>query len=211
MEWILSDKPIAYPDAIAAMERHVDAMIAGGAGERVWLLEHPPLYTGGTSAKPSDLLAANRFPVYQTGRGGEYTYHGPGQRVAYVMLDLKKRGAADVRAYVQSLERWLIATLAQFGVEGFTREGRVGVWVATANGEAKIAALGIRMRKWVTYHGVSLNVAPDLAHYAGIVPCGIQGYGVTSLEKLGIKASMKEVDAALKREFEKRYLVPGTT
>ena len=174
-------------------------MIAGNADEMVWLLEHPPLYTSGTSAKPSDLIE-QRFPVYETGRGGEFTYHGPGQRIGYVMLDLKKRERMDVRAYVKSLEQWIIATLAEFGVAAFTREGRIGVWVdKPKGGEAKIAALGIRVRKWVTFHGISINVNPDLSHYAGIVPCGIREYGVTSLKALGIDASMEEVDTALKQ------------
>ena len=186
------------------MEARVDAIIAGTAPELVWLVEHPPLYTGGTSADTADLLDTS-LPFYETGRGGQITYHGPGQRVAYVMLDLKKRGAMDVRAYVQHLEQWLIHTLARFGVESFTREGRVGVWTDDSGTESKIAALGIRVRKWVTYHGIALNVSPDLIPYRGIVPCGIRGYGITSLEKLGILKNMGEVDAVLKEEFSKIF------
>jgi lipoyl(octanoyl) transferase len=183
------------------MEAEVLAIAEGAAPERVWLLEHPPLYTAGTSAKESDLVDASRFPVFKTGRGGQYTYHGPGQRVAYVMLDLKKRGS-DVRAFVAMLEEWIIATLAEFGVEGERREDRVGVWVRRGSGEAKIAAIGIRVRRWVTYHGISLNVSPDLSHFDGIVPCGVREHGVTSLADLGIPASMDDVDAALARRFE---------
>lgn len=178
-------------------------MIGGHAGELVWLVEHPPLYTAGTSADDKDLLHKTHFPVYDTGRGGQYTYHGPGQRVAYLMLDLKKRGMMDVRLYVQTLERWIIATLATFGVDSFVREGRIGVWALDrAGNEAKIAALGIRVRRWVTYHGICINVNPDLTHYAGIVPCGISEYGVTSLKALGVDASMSDVDRALESTFE---------
>lgn len=224
MEWKIAKKPVDYPAALAAMERRVADILAGKKPELVWLLEHPPLYTAGTSAKASGLLDKKRFPVYQTGRGGEYTYHGPGQRVAYVMLDLRKRGSQDIKCFVCNLEQWMIATLGQFGVEGFTRKGRVGVWVkdrtrysvlgtpppvsspsteyASPSTEKKIGAIGIRVRKWVTFHGISLNVNPDLSHYAGIVPCGISGYGVTSLKELGIKATMKEVDAVMKKEFQ---------
>ena len=206
MEWNISQGLIEYPDAVAAMERRVGEIQAGRAPELVWLLEHPPLYTAGTSAKGADLLDGKRFPVYDSGRGGQFTYHGPGQRVAYVMLDLKRRNAMDVRHYVQNLEQWIIATLAQFGLDGQVREGRIGVWVADKNGQdAKIAAIGIRIRKWVTYHGISLNLNPDLSHYAGIVPCGIDNFGVTSLDALGIKASMGEVDAALRKEFGKIF------
>jgi len=183
----------------------VEEIVAGRAEEMVWLLEHPPLYTAGTSARPDDLLSSP-FPVYAAGRGGQYTYHGPGQRVAYVMLDLKTRSAMDVRRYVASLERWMIATLAEFGVEGFVREGRVGVWVNDGGQEAKIGAIGIRIRKWVTFHGICLNVAPDLSHYHGIVPCGIREYGVTSLARLGVNASMETVDAVLKAQFDRCVL-----
>lgn len=184
------------------MEQRVAGIIAGRTPEMVWLLEHPPLYTAGTSADDDDLLDKTQFPVYEAGRGGEYTYHGPGQRVAYVMLDLRKRNMMDVRLYVQKLEAWIIATLGEFGVSCFTREGRIGVWtIDRAGQEAKIAALGIRVRKWVTYHGVCINVNPDLSHYAGIVPCGISEYGVTSLEKLGVKATMGELDKILQEKF----------
>ena len=202
VEWKISQGLTGYLPARRAMEEHVGAILAGEAAEKIWLLEHPPLYTAGTSAKSSDLLGSMPFPVYDAGRGGQYTYHGPGQRVAYAMLDLKTRGRMDVRAYVQSLEHWLIATLKHFGVEGFVREGRVGVWIKDgAESEKKIAAIGIRIRKWVTYHGISLNVHPDLSHYGGIVPCGLSNYGVTSLAVLGVDASMAEVDEVLRKEF----------
>lgn len=198
LEWKTSTELISYEDAVSFMEARVDGIIAGHEPECIWLLEHPPLYTAGTSAKDSDLLSHNGFPVYHTGRGGQFTYHGPGQRVAYVMLDLKKRNAMDVRAYVQSLEQWIIDTLDVFGIESFTREGRVGVWVYEGNSESKIAALGIRVRKWVTYHGICINVNPDLSHYAGIVPCGISEFGVTSIQNTGSAANMPSLDAALK-------------
>jgi len=201
IEWKISEGLTPYLPAVAEMESRVTEIIAGRAPEQVWLVEHPPLYTAGTSANGADLLS-NQFPLYETGRGGQITYHGPKQRVAYVMLDLKRRNAMDIRAFVQNLEQWLIATLAEFGIEGFTREGRVGVWVNTkTGGEAKIAALGIRVRKWVTFHGVALNVNPDLSHYLGIVPCGIRGFGVTSMHDMGVFASMDEVDAVLKAKF----------
>ena len=199
LEWKISKGLVAYPEAMAEMEQRVADILAGRAPELIWLLEHPPLYTSGTSAKPADLLSPQGFPVYEAGRGGQYTYHGPGQRVAYVMFDLKKRGKMDVRSYVQSLEGWIIRVLAEFGVEGVVREGRIGVWVGTPQGEEKIAAIGIRIRKWVTFHGICINVNPDLSHYAGIVPCGISEFGVTSLQKLGVVANMEEVDAALKK------------
>lgn len=199
MEWKTSERLVDYEQAVAAMEQRVADIHAGKADEMIWLLEHPPLYTSGTSAKPSDLLATS-FPVYAAGRGGQYTYHGPGQRIAYVMLDLKRRDAMDVRCYVRHLENWIITALEQFGVESFVRDGRVGVWTFDKSGkECKIAALGIRIRKWVTFHGMCINVNPDLSHYAGIVPCGIKDYGVTSLKALGIDATMPEVDAALKK------------
>ncbi len=205
VEWTLTQGLTEYGFAMAAMEARVAGLIAGTKGEQVWLLEHPPLYTSGTSAKGEDLLPDATFPVFDAGRGGQFTYHGPGQRVGYVMLDLKKRagsGTADLRAYVKQLEQWIIATLAHFGVKGELREGRIGVWVVDSAGkEAKIAALGIRIRKWVTLHGISLNVSPDLSHYAGIVPCGISQYGVTSLKALGVDASLADVDAALMAEF----------
>ena len=206
VDWIVSLAPVGYPSAVTAMEERVAAIAEGRANEAIWLLEHPPVYTAGTSARPEDLIDASRFPVYATGRGGQYTYHGPGQRIAYAMLDIKARGG-DVRAFVGQLEAWLIETLAVFGVEGCLREGRVGVWVVHdgvggAIREDKIAALGIRVRRGVTFHGVSLNVAPDLSHFSGIVPCGIADYGVTSLKDLGITATMSEVDGALRSRFE---------
>jgi len=185
------------------MEARVADIRDGGADELVWLVEHPPLYTSGTSARIEDLLEPDRFPVFETGRGGQYTYHGPGQRVAYAMIDLRERGQ-DLRAYVRGLEGWVIDALAQFGVTGERREGRVGIWVAHDDGsEDKIAAIGVRVRSWITYHGISINVAPDLDHFSGIVPCGIgeTGLGVTSLQKLGIEASLEDVDAVLKRSF----------
>ncbi|MDE3059539.1 MAG: lipoyl(octanoyl) transferase LipB [Pseudomonadota bacterium] len=204
MEWKISTEPVEYPAAMETMERRVAGIAAGTAPEMAWLLEHPPLYTAGTSAKAPDLLDSARFPVYPSGRGGQFTYHGPGQRVAYLMLDLRKRalpGQPDIRRYVRRLEQWLIATLAEFGVEGFTREGRTGVWVSDKGGEAKIAAIGIRVRKWVAYHGISLNVSPDLSHYSGIVPCGIREHSVTSLAAIGIETCMNEVDTVLNRTF----------
>ena len=202
VEWSVAPAPVAYPDAVAAMEERVAAILARQAGEQVWLLEHPPLYTAGTSAQTDDLLDSQDLPVFKSGRGGQYTYHGPGQRVAYVMLDLAARGRMDLRCFVRDLEQWLIDTLAAFGVAGMRREGRVGIWVETAGGEAKIAAIGVRVRHWVTFHGVSLNVAPDLSHYRGIVACGIREHGVTSLAALGVEASMADVDRALRRNFD---------
>jgi lipoyl(octanoyl) transferase len=203
LEWKASHGLVPYPEALAGMEAQVDAIAAGTAGEQIWLLEHPPIYTAGTSAQDADLIDP-RFPVYRTGRGGQFTYHGPGQRVGYVMLNLKNR-KADVRAYVQDLEQWLIETLALFGVKGERRPGRVGIWVARGSREDKIAALGVRIRHWVTFHGVALNVAPDLSHFSGIVPCGVRGHGVTSLADLGVAATMAEVDAALKQSFKKIF------
>ncbi|MEP2828274.1 lipoyl(octanoyl) transferase LipB [Parvibaculum sp.] len=204
LEWRISDAPVPYDEAVAEMEKRAAAIADGTAPELVWLLEHPPLYTAGTSADARDLIDPKRFPVFRTGRGGQYTYHGPGQRVAYVMLNLKRR-KPDVRAYVEDLERWLIATLAEFNVTGELREGRVGVWVRRPEkgmtAEDKIAAIGVRIRKWVTFHGVSLNVDPDLDHFTGIVPCGISQHGVTSLADLGLTAGMADVDLALKRTF----------
>ncbi len=199
--------PTDYPAAVEAMERRAAAIRDRMEPELVWLLEHPPLYTAGTSAQPGDLLEPDRFPVYRTGRGGQYTYHGPGQIVGYVMLDLSRRGS-DVRQFVRDLEAWLIETLARFGVRGERREGRVGIWVdrgpAPGGGrrEDKIAAIGVRVRRWVTYHGVSLNVEPDLGHFSGIVPCGISEHGVTSLVDLGIPATMEEVAAVMRSSFE---------
>lgn len=208
VEWAVSAGQVGYPEAVAFMERRAAAICAGEAEELVWLLEHPPLYTGGTSAKPEDLLNPSGFPVYKTSRGGQYTYHGPGQRVAYVMLDLTKRGK-DIRAFVRALEEWLIESLAAFNVDGERRADRVGVWVdRTAPGgllhEDKIAAIGVRVRRWVTFHGISLNVEPDLSHFGGITPCGIAepGLGVTSLVDLGLPVTMDDADAALRRAFE---------
>ena len=191
---------VHYPEAVATMERIVEGIAGGSEPETVWLLEHPPLYTAGTSADDRDLVDPGRFPVYRTGRGGQYTYHGPGQRVAYVMLDLKRRGS-DVRAFVAGLEQWLIDALALLGVIGERREDRVGVWVRHDGREDKIAAIGIRLRHWVSFHGISLNVAPDLSHFSGIVPCGVSEHGVTSLAALGAKATMDDADRALARAF----------
>jgi lipoyl(octanoyl) transferase len=201
IEWWISKTPVDYGAAVGEMEQRVASIRAGTATELVWLLEHPPLYTAGTSAREEDLLDPRRLPVHRTGRGGRYTYHGPGQRIAYVMLDLRRRGQ-DVRCYVHQLEDWLIRTLAQFKVRGERRAGRVGIWVARPGGfEEKIAAIGVRVRRWVTYHGVSLNVDPELDHYRGIIPCGIAEHGVTSLAKLGVAVTMAEVDAALRTTF----------
>ncbi|MFN4010822.1 MAG: lipoyl(octanoyl) transferase LipB [Pannonibacter sp.] len=205
VDWLISDTPVAYEDALAVMESRVAAIAEGTAPELVWLLEHPPLYTAGTSAKEADLLTPDRFPVFAAGRGGQYTYHGPGQRVAYVMLDLKRR-QPDVRAFVAALEAWVIGTLWQHHVRGERREDRVGVWVRRpdkgADREDKIAAIGIRVRKWVTFHGISLNVDPDLEHFSGIVPCGVEQHGVTSLVDLGIPITLPEVDIILRQQFE---------
>lgn len=203
VEWKISDQPVPYPKALDEMEARAQAIAEGKAGELVWLLEHPPIYTAGTSAQDADLVEA-RFPVYRTGRGGQYTYHGPGQRVGYAMLNLKTR-KPDVRAYVHDLEEWLIETLKDFNVKGERREGRVGIWVQRGMREDKIAALGVRIRRWVTLHGVALNVEPDLTHFSGIVPCGIKAHGVTSLADLGICVSMADVDVALKRNFRKIF------
>ena len=206
IEWKISDEPVAYEEAIKSMEERVDNVIKGASNELVWLLEHPPLYTAGTSAKESDLVDKDKFPVYETGRGGEYTYHGPDQRVAYVILNLKDRSESpDLKQYVYQLEEWIINSLARIGIEGERREGRVGIWVKDGNSESKIAAIGIRIRKWVTYHGISLNVSPDLEHFKGIVPCGIKGYGVTSIEKMGKHISIEEMDKILKEEFLKIF------
>ncbi len=204
VEWCVADGLTPYPDAVAEMERLAVEIAAGRARERVWLVEHPPLYTAGTSSDDADLVEPQRFPVYRSGRGGQYTYHGPGQRVAYVMLDLNRR-IPDLRRYVAALERWLIATLAEFNIRGERREDRVGVWVRRPEkgegAEDKIAAIGIRVKHWVTYHGISLNVEPDLSHYTGIVPCGVRRHGVTSLVDLGIPVSMPEVDAIMCKSF----------
>lgn len=212
VEWIIADGLTGYDDAVAFMEARVAAIHAGDADELIWLVEHPPLYTAGTSAKDTDLLEA-RFPVHATGRGGQYTYHGPGQRVAYVMLDLNRRGR-DVRAFVQKLENWVIAALAEFGVTGEIREGRVGVWVARPEKaplfdgsmrEDKIAAIGVKLRKWISFHGIAINVEPDLTHYGGIVPCGISGHGVTSLVDLGLPVTMSDLDVALQDSFDRVF------
>ncbi|WP_339714788.1 lipoyl(octanoyl) transferase LipB [uncultured Sneathiella sp.] len=208
IEWKISDEPVAYEFALAEMEQRVAAIHDGSARELVWLLEHPPLYTAGTSANSSDLRDPDRFPVHKAGRGGQYTYHGPGQRVAYVMLDLKKRNA-DIRAFVQDLEDWVVDVLAQYQVKGEKREGRVGVWVDRGFREDKIAAIGVRVRRWVSFHGISINVDPDLSHYDGIVPCGIAEHGVTSLVDLGIPVSMAEFDVELKASFNKIFLKDG--
>jgi lipoyl(octanoyl) transferase len=208
VEWIVSEGQVPYPDALAAMRARAAAIAEGTAPEAVWLLEHPPLYTAGTSAEPKDLLDPDRFPVYDAGRGGEYTYHGPGQRVAYLMLDLRERGR-DVRCLVRGLEGWLIDTLGEFNITGERREGRIGVWVRRPDKgfarEDKIAAIGVRVSRWVTFHGIALNVSPDLSHFGGIVPCGITDQGVTSFEDLGQLVSMPEVDSALKAAFEHRF------
>jgi lipoyl(octanoyl) transferase len=206
VEWRISNAPVPYPDALAFMEDRVCAIAEGRARECVWLLEHPALYTAGTSAKAADLLDA-RFPVFETGRGGQYTYHGPGQRVGYVMMDLHAMGG-DVRRFVWTLEEWIIRTLARFNARAERREGRVGLWIpARSSGQAehKIAAIGIRVRRWISFHGVSINVEPDLSHFAGIVPCGIHEHGVTSLSALGLTMTMAEVDMALRAAFEEAF------
>ena len=218
IEWQISDAPVAYEAAMAAMEARATAIAEGRAAETVWLLEHPPLYTAGTSAKPEDLLTPDRFPVHATSRGGQYTYHGPGQRVAYLMLDVKRHAGrvtaegeptGDVRTFVTLLEGWLIDTLAVFNVRGETRPDRIGVWVGRpekgAGREDKIAAIGIRLKRWISLHGVSLNVEPNLSHFDGIVPCGIAQHGVTSLVDLGLPVSMADADVALRRAFERRF------
>ncbi|MEQ8745746.1 lipoyl(octanoyl) transferase LipB [Pyruvatibacter sp.] len=208
VQWRISPGLTPYPEALSEMESRAAAIAAGDEPELVWLLEHPPLYTSGTSTNPDDLLSPDRFPVYDTGRGGQYTYHGPGQRVAYAMLDLKRRGQ-DVRSFVAGLEEWIIGTLAQFHIAGETRDDRVGVWVRrpekAPGTEDKIAAIGVRVRRWVTFHGISINVAPDLEHFSGIVPCGVQQHGVTSLEDLGLTATMPDLDIALRAEFERVF------
>ena len=208
IEWRSSETPVDYAAAVEEMEERVAAIHAGAAGELVWLLEHPPLYTAGTSARDEDLLEPRRLPVHRAGRGGRYTYHGPGQRIAYVMLDLRRRGQ-DVRCYVHQLEEWIIRTLARFELRGERRDGRVGIWVVRPSGnEEKIAAIGVRVRQWVTYHGVALNVAPELEHYRGIVPCGIAEHGVTSLAELGIAATIEDVDSALRCTFAEVFAIP---
>ena len=213
VDWITTDGLTEYPDALAFMEKRVAQIADGTAPECIWLLEHPPLYTAGTSAKKADLIDPHRFPVYEARRGGEYTYHGPGQRVVYTMLDLNRRGR-DVRKFVAALEAWIIGTLAEFQIKGETREGRVGVWVTRPekppqpNGrpsEDKVAALGIRLRKWVSFHGISINVEPDLSHFDGIVPCGISAHGVTSLVDLGLPVGLPDVDIALRKSFDQVF------
>lgn len=203
VEWRLSQGCVPYLEAVSAMEARVEAISAGTCPEQVWLLEHPPLYTAGTSAKATDILDA-RLPVFKTGRGGQLTYHGPGQRVGYVMLNLKTR-KADVRNFVRDLEEWLIRTLRNFDVKGERRSRRIGIWVQNGSHEEKIAAIGVRLRRWVTFHGVSLNVDPNLSHYSGIVPCGAKDFGVTSLSALGISVKMAAVDAALKKSFREVF------
>lgn len=207
--WAVSSKPVDYQAAVAAMEARAAEIADGSAGELVWLLEHPPLYTAGVSAKSADLLQPDRFPVFESGRGGQYTYHGPGQRVAYVMLDLTSR-ARDVRAFVAALEAWVIGALDRFNVEGAIREGRVGVWVERRTPglpvrEEKIAAIGVKLRRWVSFHGISLNVEPDLSHFSGIVPCGQAEHGVTSLVDLGLPVTMDEADEALRASFREVF------
>uniref|UniRef100_B0T2N7 Octanoyltransferase n=1 Tax=Caulobacter sp. (strain K31) TaxID=366602 RepID=B0T2N7_CAUSK len=206
--WAVSTGHVAYPAAVAAMEARAAAIADGTAGELVWLLEHPPLYTAGVSSKPADLIAPDRFPVFESGRGGQFTYHGPGQRVVYVMLDLTRRGR-DVRAFVAALEAWIIDALGAFNVTGEIREGRVGVWVERKGPgwgrEDKIAAIGVKLRKWISFHGISLNVEPDLEHFSGIVPCGQTEHGVTSLVDLGLPVTMDEADAALKSAFQRVF------
>jgi lipoyl(octanoyl) transferase len=208
VEWAVSTGYVDYPAAVEAMEARAAAIAAGEAKELIWLLEHPPLYTAGVSSKDDDLLDAGRFPVHRSGRGGQFTYHGPGQRVAYVMLDLNQRGK-DVRAFVRGLEQWIIGALNEFNVPADVREGRVGVWVERKgpgwSREDKIAAIGVKVRKWVSFHGISLNVEPDLDHFGGIVPCGIQEHGVTSLVDLGVPATMDEADEALKVSFRRVF------
>lgn len=216
VDWTQIPGLAPYPETLAAMEAHVGAMNEGRAGEAIWLLEHPPLYTAGTSARPEDLIEPGRFPVYPVGRGGQYTYHGPGQRVIYTMLDVKARGG-DVRCFVRQLENWVIAALSTFNVRGEIRPGRVGVWVSRpdrprgpdgAMAEDKIAAIGIKLRRWTSFHGISINVEPDLSHFSGIVPCGIRGHGVTSLVDLGLPVGMADLDAALRSTFDAAFAAP---
>lgn len=200
IEWRVSETPVPYQEALGWMEKHAAAIRAGYAAECVWLLEHPPLFTAGTSADPAELFNPRGFPVYEAGRGGRYTYHGPGQLIAYVMLDLEKRGK-DIRRFVYALEGWMIGALADLGVAAHRAPGRIGIWVGEGADEAKVGALGVRVKRWVTLHGFAINVDPDLAHFGGIVPCGISEFGVTSLAKLGKQMPIKRVDAALKRNF----------
>ena len=213
VQWEISDGEVDYNTALQIMDKHVQRIIGGEADEKIWLLEHPPIYTAGTSANKKDLVKPNRFPVFETKRGGQYTYHGPGQRVVYVMLDLNKRGK-DIKKFVENLEVWIIHALAEFNVVGQSRKGRVGIWVERPDKpknikglyeEEKIAAIGVRLRKWVTFHGLSINVDPDLSHFQGIVPCGIKEYGVTSLLDLGLPVSMTDLDIALAKSFSKVF------
>ena len=213
VQWEISEDKVGYETALTAMDNHVEKMIQGETGEKIWLLEHPPLYTAGTSANRKDLIEPNQFPVFETKRGGQYTYHGPGQRVVYVMLDLNQRGK-DVKKFVKNLEAWIILTLSEFNVSGQSRDGRVGIWVERPdkplnnNGaveEEKIAAIGVRLRKWITLHGLSINLDPDLSHFQGIVPCGIKEHGVTSLCDLGLPVSMHDLDNALKKSFSEVF------
>lgn len=213
IQWEISDTKVDYLTALEKMDSHVEKMINGKADEKIWFLEHPPLYTAGTSARKNDLVEPDRFPVFETKRGGQYTYHGPGQRVVYVMLDLNKRGK-DIKKFVSNLEAWITLTLAEFNVMGQSRDGRVGIWVERPdkplknNGtleEEKVAAIGVRLRKWVTFHGLSINVDPDLTHFKGIIPCGIEAYGVTSLVDLGLQVTMTDLDTALKKTFPKVF------
>ena len=213
VQWEITEEKVDYETALAKMDNHVEKMIQGEAGEKIWLLEHPPLYTAGTSADRKDLVEPNRFPVFETKRGGQYTYHGPGQRVVYVMLDLNKRGK-DVKKFVKNLETWIALTLSEFNIIGQSRDGRVGIWVERpdkplnnygAVQEQKIAAIGVRLKKWITLHGLSINLDPDLSHFQGIVPCGIKEHGVTSLVDLGLPVSMHDLDNALKKSFSKVF------
>ncbi|WP_208435870.1 lipoyl(octanoyl) transferase LipB [Bartonella phoceensis] len=213
VEWKISNNLVEYPEALRYMQERVENILAKNAHEQVWLLEHPSLYTSGTSANKKDLLVPHLFPVYEAGRGGEFTYHGPGQRIAYIMLDLKRR-KQDIRAFISALEEWIIQVLAKFNIKGERRENRVGVWIQRStyssiqnsiSSEDKIAAIGIRVRKWVSFHGVSINVNPNLAHYSGIVPCGITNYGVTSFFDLGFSVKMHDIDIALKQAFEQIF------
>ncbi len=205
IEWKISTKPIEYQEAINFMEQRIYQIHQEKASEMVWFLEHPPIYTGGSSAESKDLFNSLNLPVYQTGRGGQYTYHGPGQRVVYLMLDLRKRGE-DLRKYVANLEDWIIASLAEIGLSSEKREGRIGIWtIDKQNKDAKIAAIGIRVRKWITYHGIAINVTPNLEHYSGIIPCGIKEFGVTSLNELGYNISYQKLDSILKSKFSEFF------